>query len=110
MRQLCGRGERSAGELTAVDVGVCPRDQHVVDRNAVDDVEHPTIAIDDPVLAVGAGERGDRLALTDVDEHPMRELGGDPGRLDPGDALQLTLDVACVDQQDRVALQPVDDR
>ena len=88
-RQLGRRGERPAGELTPVDVGICPRDQHVVDRNAVDDVEHPPIAIDDPVLAVGPGEGGDRLALADVDEHVVGELRRHARRLDPGDALEL---------------------
>ena len=109
-RQLSCRRERSAGELTLLDIGICPRDQHVVDGNAVDHVEHAAITIDDPVLAVGAGKGGDRLALADVDEHPVRELRGDPSRLDPGDALELALDLAGVDQQDRVAVQIVDDR
>ena len=53
-RQLGRRRERSTGELAAFDVGICPGDQHVVDRNAVDDVEHPPVAIDDAELAVGA--------------------------------------------------------
>ena len=103
--QLRGRGERRAGELPGLAVRAGAGEQQVVDGPAADDGEHPTVAVDHPEHPVGAGVGGHGLALADVDQHVVREVGADPRRLDPRAGLQLALDLLRVDEQDRLAAQ-----
>ena len=60
-------------------------------------------------LYIPIGHTDDGTPFADVDEHPVREVGGDAHVVDPRDAAQDVLGRRRVDQEDRVPHHCVDD-